>query len=592
MTRRIVWLVLSCLLVVALALASCGPAEVEEEEGKTVVGKVEEEEEEEEEAAVEPVSEEPQYGGTLTVVRTLEPMSWNSRDINWQHNDVAGAYAETLLVGDLQKGPRGTNEWAFNAQAFVPPHIMTGHIAESWEITDPLTLTFKVRKGVYWQEKPGIMASRELTADDLVYHFTGQIEATKEYLLKPFVDHFSAPDKYTFVAHLKEFHANWGYRLAWGYFLMVSTPPELEENGDPSDWRDVCGTGPFMLTDYVAASSVTYQKNPNYWGTTVIDGKEYKLPFVDKLVRPIILDASTRLAALRTAKTDFDYAVEWKYKDSLAQTCPELNIWRWLDSSPESLALRVDTPPLDDQRVRYALSMALNREAMKEALFGGGAEILEFPYPSYWGELYYTPIEKLPEATQEQFDYNPTRAKQLLAEAGYPDGFTIELMLTSAGTLQTDEASMIADFWSEIDVTAELRPLEYASYYSAMMAQTHKGAYLLSTDPGTPLAIMRKLGETGQRWNPALHTNAWFDETLASAFLEMDDTKVAELCKEMNAYLLGTCAYIQVPTAYNYKYAWPWVKNWYGEVFVGAYYSGPVQARIWIDQDLKKEMGY
>ncbi len=602
MVKRKNWLMLACLVAVALVLASCAPAApAAPTEGQTITGQVTQKEQpetapaapaEEEEGEEAPAVTGPQYGGTLTIARGLEPMSWNSRDINWQHNDVAGPYAETLLVGDLQKGPRGTNEWSFHAQAFVPNHIMTGALAESWEITDPLTLTFHVRRGVFWQAKTGIMDARELTADDLVYHFTGQLQAPKEYLLKPFVDHFSAPDKYTFVAHLKQYHANWPYRLAWGYFITVSTPPELEQNGDPNDWRDVCGTGPFMLTDYVPASSVTYTKNPNYWGTTIIDGKEYKLPFVDKLVRPIISDATTRLAALRTGKVDLDYAVEWKFKDSLAQTNPELKRWRWLDSSPESLALRLDRPPTDDKRVRYALSMALDREAMRQALFNGEAEILEFPFPSFWGEQYYTPLEKLPAETREQFEYNPDKAKQLLAEAGYPNGFKLELVYSATGTLQGDIAAMVADFWKKIGVETELRPLEYASYYSAMMARTYENTYLLSTDPGTPLAIMRKLGETGQRWNPAIFSDPWFDETLAKALLEMDDAKLAAMLKELNVYLLDSCAYIQLPTAYNYEYAWPWLKNWYGEVFAGAYNSAPIQARMWIDQELKKQMGY
>ncbi len=581
MKRKIVWLVVSCLMVAALVLASCAPAVVEEEEEKEGEEVVEEE--------VAPVVKEPQYGGTLTVVRYTEPMTWDPANIDWQHNDIAAPYAETLLVGDLQKGPRGTNEWAFHAQSFVPPHIQKGQLVESWEFTDSKTLTFKVRQGVYWQDKPGVMDARELTADDLVYHFTRQLEAPKEYLLKPFVDHFSAPDKYTFVVHLKGFHANWAYRLGWGYFCVVASTPEFVAAG-PADWRNAVGTGPFMLADYVAGSSVTYEKNPNYWGTTVINGKEYKVPFVDKLVRPIILDESTRLAALRTAKVDYDYAVSWKYKESLEETNPELNRFRWLSSSPLSLALRVDTPPLDDQSVRYALSMAIDREAMNEALLGGEGEMLEFPFASYWGEQYYTPIEKLPEATQEQFEYNPERAKQFLTEAGYPDGFKLEIVYTSTGTTSGDYCSMIADFWSKIGVEAELKPLEYAAYYGTMVARRYKDAYLLTKDPGNPLSTMRGLGGTGERWNVSMHTDAWFDETLTNVFSETDDTKVAEITKEMNVYLLGTCSTIQLPTGYVYMYSWPWVKNWYGEVFVAAYTGSPIYASIWIDQDLREEM--
>jgi len=574
MTRKIVWLVVSCLMVAALVLASCAPAVVEEEEV------VEEE--------VAPVVKEPQHGGTLILLRALDPMTFDPADINWQHNDIACYYAETLLTGDLQKGPRGTNEYTFHSQAFIPDRVAKGLLAESWEVT-PETLTFKVRQGIYWQDKPGVMSAREFTADDLVYHFTRQLEAPKEYLLKPFVDHFSAPDKYTFVVHMKEYNANWGYRIAWGYFITVASTPEFVEAG-PADWKNVVGTGPWMLTDYVPASSLTYQRNPNYWGTTVIDGKEYKLPFADKLVTPIMPDESTQLAALRTRKVDIDRGNQWKYKDSLEETNPELQRWRWVGPASESLALRMDKPPLDDRKVRLALSMAIDRKAITEAIHGGSSVILQFPYSSFWGREHYTPIEELPESTREQFEYNPEKAKQLLAEAGYPDGFKTEIIFYSTGTLATDEASMIAGFWQKIGVECELKPYEYASYYSVMLTQQHEQCYLLSTDVGNPLAIMRKIGETGQRWNPAMHSDPWFDETLTKAQLEADPAVRAPMLKELNIRLLDSVAYIQIPTAFNYAYAQPWVKNWYGEQFVGAVIFGPIAARIWIDQDMREEM--
>jgi len=435
------------------------------------------------------------------------------------------------------------------------------------------------------------MAKRELTADDLVYHFERQLASLKEYLLGPFIESFSAPDKYTFVVHMKEFNANWGYRLAWGYFLTVSSTPEYVEAG-PNDWRNVVGTGPFMLTDYIAGSTVTYSKNPDYWGTTVIDGKEYKVPFVNTFVRVIIPDESTALAALRTGKLDINRAVLWKYKDTLAETNPDLQRWSWMDPSPDCVALRVDNEPLTDRRVRLALSMAIDREAMGEAIHGGDYEILEFPYYSSWGEGYYTPIEKLPESARMQFEYNPEKAKELLAEAGYPQGFKVEMVFYTVGTLMTDQASMIAGDWAKIGVEAELKGLEYASYYSTMVARKYDHCYMLTTDPGNPMAIMRKVGETGQRWNPANYSDAWFDETLNKVRLEADAAVRDPLLKEMSVKWLDSVAYIQMPSSYRYAYAWPWINNWYGEQYVGAYIRGPIWARIWIDQDLKEEMGH
>jgi peptide/nickel transport system substrate-binding protein len=80
-------------------------------------------------------------------------------------------------------------------------------------------------------------------------------------------------------------------------------PREVYDAG-ASDWRNHCGSGPFILTDFTAGAACTYVRNPNYWRTTTINGVEYETPFIDTLVMPIIPDESTKLAALRTGKLD------------------------------------------------------------------------------------------------------------------------------------------------------------------------------------------------------------------------------------------------------------------------------------------------
>ena len=598
MKKKVIWIIMSCLIVLALVMTSCGPA-AEEEEGKTVTGKVVEKEapvEEEEEEVVIPPSGEPQYGGTcksLTVYAGIDPISWDQADICWMHNHSSSPYAESLVIGDLQKGPRGTNEYSFMSQAWIPPIFSKGGLSESWEIeNEPLRMIFHLRKGIYWQDKPGIMSSRELVADDIVYSWNRTMSSPKAIpLYYDFIDSFEALDKYTVAVNMNEVCGNWPYRIGWGYYCMVSAPHELVENGDPADWHDVCGTGPFMLTDYLKGSGATYTKNPNYWDTEVINGKEYKLPFVDTLIWPVMPDESTRLAALRTGKVDMNEGVRFIYKDTLEETNPDLLRWIWLTTSPLSVACRMDMEPFTDIRVRQALSMAINREEMLEsAVYGGAGVVLSFPFAADWA--LFTPIEELPDSAKMLLDYNPEKAKELLAEAGYPSGFQTNIVISATGTTQTDIAAMLVNYWDEVGVECEMKTYEYAHYLSVMTSREYDQMYQISTGNGNPFSVIRKTYLPGQTWNPAIFdddhlTGLWMD-----AMAETDPVRQGELLKDANIYCIEQCPMIMLPVGYVYRYAWPWVKHYYGEHCVGSVLPGPVYARLWIDQEMRTEMGY
>jgi len=571
MKRRALWLMVSCLMAASLVLASCAPPEGEK--------------------AAPAEEKDPQYGGTLTILTTfcdLEHLSFDHADVQWMHNYTAGPYQETLLVGDLQKGPRGTGEWSFTSMAYIPEGVTTGCLAESWEWTDPSTLVFHIRQGVMWQDKPGVMEARELTADDVV-------SSWDRILAKPafvpgrydWIDSFSAPDKYTVVVKANEFNANWPYRLGWGYYTMIC-PPELAEAG-ARDWENACGTGPFMLTDYIKGTCTTYERNPDYWGTTTIDGKEYQLPFVDKMVWPIIADESTQLAALRTAQVDVAEEVAWHYAESLEETTPELQRWQPEGELQNAIGMRADTPPFDDIRVRQALNMAVDRQGMIESLMGGHAILLNFPFCADW-EL-YTPIDELPESAQELFTYNSEKAKALLAEAGYPEGFKCEMVCNNLQA-SIDMASMVASNLADVGVEVELKPLEYGAYLGTMYSKRYEHMYLTHFGTGNPFSRIRETMLSGQNWNTALWDDSSVDEKWYQARREMDVSERNRLLKELCVYAIDQCPYIMLPTAHYYRYAWPWVRNYYGENRAGAVNPSPIYGRIWLDLEQKAAMGY
>jgi len=590
MKTKILSVLLSCLIVLALVLMSCRPAEVKEEEER-IVGKVVEKEEvvKEKQETAAPVEKGPQYGGTLVVLHAhcgLEPASWDPADCNWIGDPFMSPYMENLVMGDFEKyGPRGTNQFPFTDMEYIPTEFLRGCLAESWELPDAITVIYHIRKGVYWQDKPGVMASRELTADDVAFAKTRVVTSGRCPYYEN-VQSVTALDRYTVEVKLKEYQGNWLLPLSWGYFQKIY-PPELVEAGI-KDWRNAVGTGPFMLVDYVSGSCLTFERNPIYWDTTTIDGKEYKLPFVDRLVWPIILDESTQLAALRTGKCDIEEAVSWKYVESLEQSNPELIRYKRMGTTGYVIAARMDTPPFSDFRIRKAMSISIDRQAIMESLHGGYAEILNFPYSMNWPTDLYTPFEELPDSAKELFQFDLEEAKQLMAEAGYPNGFKAEIVCTSTWA---DTISLLEDFWSPLGIDLDIKVVEYGVYYAIMRGKTHKHLYAMSKGCGDPFSVLLVIGhDPEQFWNPSMFNDPYFTETFDKARAEPDVAKAKKLLKELNVYIIEQCPYIILPNAYFFSYAWPWVKNWYGELNANVRSPGQIHARVWIDRDLKYKM--
>ena len=116
--------------------------------------------------SAQPAAERPQYGGTLsvaTVYYTISALTWDLADWNWKQNHDTGAVRELLLSADLSKARSRSGPHAFTMDVFVPRDALRGELAESWEWEGPLTLVMRLRRGVFFPEKPGVMKRRELS---------------------------------------------------------------------------------------------------------------------------------------------------------------------------------------------------------------------------------------------------------------------------------------------------------------------------------------------------------------------------------------------------------------------------------------------
>ena len=538
--------------------------------------------------------EKPQYGGTLevgTMFATLSALSWDPHDWNWKLNHDTGQFYEQLIAGDLDKSKRKGGKHPFVADAYLATEAQRGELAEKWELVEnPLSVVFTLRKGIMFPEKPGVMQSRELTADDVVFSFNRLRSSPKNIATYyDFLGDVVAKDKYTVVFNLKEYNAEWDYRLAWGFYSVIM-PKEVADAG-ATNWKNVNGTGPFMLTDFVAGNSNTYSKNPIYWDKEKLGGTEYKLPFVDKLIYRTIKDEATQHAAIRTAKLDLLESINARYVPELRKSAPQLQWAKRLSILGSFMALRNDVKPFDDVRVRRAMNMAINKKEIIEAHYSGEAMMHAYPmYPDWDG--YFDSLDKMPASVKELYEYNPKKAKELLKEAGYPNGFTFKLQFCSCSPTHVDMAPLLAAYLEQVGVKAELQPTEYGAFLSAMSTRKHAAGYLMGSSHTNPTTSIRKSFVSGAMWNPAMFTDPKYDAKMNEVVATRDENKRKEMLREMTVEIMDKAPYIWLPTPYVYAAWWPWVKNYGGEMSVGSIRPGPIYARIWIDQELKKKLGY
>ena len=546
--------------------------------------------------AAQAQTEKPQYGSTLNigmVYFTLSPLSWDPADWAWKFGQDTGLVYEQLMVGDLSKSIRKGGKHAFVADAWLPSDGMRGELAESWKVMEnPFRVEFKLRKGVMFPDKPGVMKSRELVAQDVVDSFN-RLNGSKKKIPTYFdhVDKVEATNPHTVLFTFKQYFSEWDYRFGWGYYSSI-VPKEVADAGaGAGDWKRVNGTGPFMLTDYVQGNAVTFSKNAIYWDKEPIAGQSYKLPFVDKIVYRTIKDEATMHTALRTGKVDVLESVRWSAVAELKKNAPALKWKNWVNTGGTFMAMRVDTKPFDDIRVRRALNMAVNKQEIVKSYYGGNAELFGYPmHPDYVG--YYEPLDKMPVAAQELFVYNPDKARALLAEAGLPKGFSFKMQVCSCSPDHMDLAPLVAAYLEKVGVKMEIQPMEYGAFLSAMTTKTNAAGYMMQNGHTNPTTSIRKSFVTKQTWNPSQYSDPELDKRMAAAYAEPDEGKRQLLVKLLTRDIVEKAPYLWLPTPQVYTAWWPWVKNYDGELRVGSERPGPVHARMWVDEVMKKKMGF
>ncbi len=247
--------------------------------------------------------------------------------------------------------------------------------------------------------------------------------------------------------------------------------------------------------------------------------------------------------------------------------------------------MKLDNPqlPWANKDVRRALNMAIDRQAIVNGLYKGHAKVLPpllGDYPEH--ASYQVPFKDLAQSTREIFEYHPDTAKQLMAAAGYPNGFKATV-LTQASDV--DNLAIVQDYWKKnlnVELTLDIR--EAAAFGTALGQRAHKE---MATNAYSSLATVGTFYLWRTDRNPdALNDPKASDMVKRYGELWADPAKQFAMIKESSPYLVDQAWYIFWPVPNLYIFWQPWVKNFYGS----AINPDREFAHVWIDQNLKKTM--
>ena len=521
----------------------------------------------------------PQYGGVLTTAAHYLQGAIDPRITDHHRNAVKDLVYDRLANLDWARGPLGTGEIGY-AAPFGSPGEMVGMLAESWEATDLFTVTAKIRQGIHWHDKPPLNG-RELDALDVAASFN---EHTNHEQAVFFYDNGSsaeATDKWNVTFTLPTPDFMWMER--WLTRVFTPHPVEAqEEDGNYSDWEIQVGTGPFMIQDWVPDSVLTLEKNPNYWHTDPIH-EGNSLPYLDQVNFLQIEDSGTKLAGLETGKIAHQRLINWKLAEDVLSRNTELKFRRLLETQSQRIALRQDIEidgksPFQDPRVRRALWLAIDQEAVKDDFFGGNAIL--FTWPLRPDGAVFKPLEEYSEDVQELFTYNPEKARELLAEAGYPDGLKLESVNVQDFL---EQATIVQAYLADIGVDMELNLEEQVAWQAMTRERTYPEVMLFRAghypDPTGFFGATRE----GEYDNFSNAVNPKIDELWAQIASSLDADERAKLILEAAEVAMEDHWDVYLPQPMVYNLWHPWLGG-YGGVMDVYYLTWPRYA--WIIEDL------
>lgn len=378
-------------------------------------------------------------------------------------------------------------------------------LAESWTVIDEETIEFSLRRGVTFHD--GTPFDAEAVKFNLERMMHDPISARKTELQA--IDTVEAIDSHTVRLNLKYPDAGLLYALADRAGMMVSPAAVQAHSGPRGLTNEPVGTGPFKLDGILLDDHVRLVRFEGYW--------EEGLPYLDGVRFRPVLEEPAKVIGLRAGELHIIDTVPPRDVNAVRRDS-RLRYYEVDGTGTNQVLFNLRVEPFDNKLVRQALNYAIDRQAMVQALLFGHGTPARGPFAPSRGYAYHPDLEG--------YEYNPQKARELLAEAGYPDGFTMVLdVINRSADRQWGEA--LQGFWSEIGVTVELRPTEQTTLQDRWLNQPDHPTNIRSWGAGTlnpDLDLIRTFHSEGW-WNWGGYKNEQVDELIAQIRRTYDEAE-------------------------------------------------------------------
>lgn len=393
----------------------------------------------------EGTADSPRYGGTIVMGSIADLGSVN--EYIAQSSRIGQDIVTLMFLRLVEEQPDFTDH----------PPTLKPQLAESWEWSeDHRSLTFHLRQGVTWSD------GEPVTADDVRWTWQAQTQpevAWDNVQIKDSIEDVEVIDPHTVRFHFNQVRSSMLLDANEGSILPRHAWSKLpfSEWRANRDWfqENLVVSGPFTLEDWTPQQEVVLKRNDRYW--------QSQYPYIDRAVIRIVPDRTNQLTQALTGQMDFVEALQPADLPRV-EAAPHLRLIHYWTRGYAFIGWNCQRPPFDDEAVRQALTMAIDRQGIVDAIYGGSAQVAVSPILSnVWAH----------NRELEPWPYDPQRAAEILAERGFADRdgdgvverdgvpFSFELLTNVGNPQRIDATVMIQEHLRRIGVAASPRLQEF-----------------------------------------------------------------------------------------------------------------------------------
>jgi peptide/nickel transport system substrate-binding protein len=457
--------------------------------------------------------EVPRRGGVLNVAfasdtKTLDP----TFSVNFSERQPLYLIYNTLL-------------------ALKPDFSIAPELAERWEVADDgRRVVLHLRSGVKFHDGTDFDAAA--VKYNLDRRMDPSINSPQRGPLVEIIDGIDVVDPKMVVLRLKQPSPNLLGMLAQREGFMVS-PAAAEKLGKDLSVRPV-GTGPFVFKEWVPGNRLVVERNPAYW--------EKDKPYLDGVTFRDISTTAVSIQRLLTGEADYTSALSpidiRQIEKNKAITLDPSKVGRWY-----ALQWQVDKPPFNNAKLRQAIAHAIDRKRIVEIVMSGRAPLANSPTPnSLWWAAPDIP----------GYNYDPERAKALLAEAGYPNGLEVVLSTPQVALLQQIN-QLVQEQLKAVGITARLEPVSQSDWYPRVIQLAINFTPMRWSQRPDPDGILSLLFDTKGAGNSTRYSNPEVDALLAKARNLVDPDQRRPLYQKVQQIISDDLPY--VPLFFSIEYA-------------------------------------